>query len=373
MMPNTADIAAQAGDTALRVMALEIAKIIDPHSFLPIESKEDWEEDMVRSSQELALSKATRILAAIEPQAVAEPVAFEWCAYEDGYQKTSWCPEGYGDRAGWEAIRKRHPETYEIKTRALYTRPAPAPALEKAIEAAARVITANEYGLADEEPDYRRDDWVNENWPKRAKYAREILAAAGVGTQGDHSENFGKHVYGTGKEFSDAREQSVAATITASDERAGHDVAERLRLWIWEQIEKHGDDLVASKPVLDLVLNKIDEFSATAALAAAPKAQPVQGWQDSKDTRIAALESTIDALHGPLSIAALEARAGEALASLEAAVVALTHSRPLMHHYPEARERHQNALKTGRDTIARLRSAAPLPAGPSSKDGDAEK
>lgn len=42
-------------------------------------------------------------------------------------------------------------------------------------------------------------------------------------------------------------------------ERA-RDVSERLRLWIWEQIDKHGENLVATQPTFDLVLNKIDEF-----------------------------------------------------------------------------------------------------------------
>lgn len=35
---------------------------------------------------------------------------------------------------------------------------------------------------------------------------------------------------------------------------------EQLRLWIWEQIEKGGDDLVAVQPTLDFVLNKIDQI-----------------------------------------------------------------------------------------------------------------
>lgn len=38
------------------------------------------------------------------------------------------------------------------------------------------------------------------------------------------------------------------------------DVAEQLRLWIWEQIDKHGEDLIAVQPTFDLILNKIDEF-----------------------------------------------------------------------------------------------------------------
>jgi hypothetical protein len=34
----------------------------------------------------------------------------------------------------------------------------------------------------------------------------------------------------------------------------------RLRAWIWEQREKHDEDLVALSPAFDLILNKIDEF-----------------------------------------------------------------------------------------------------------------
>ncbi|HEV2501444.1 MAG TPA: hypothetical protein VGV39_00110, partial [Mesorhizobium sp.] len=56
------------------VEAEDIAKIIDPHSFLLIRSEHEWEEDMVKSSQELALSKANRILA-LRPQSAAAPKA----------------------------------------------------------------------------------------------------------------------------------------------------------------------------------------------------------------------------------------------------------------------------------------------------------
>lgn len=38
------------------------------------------------------------------------------------------------------------------------------------------------------------------------------------------------------------------------------DDLEKLRLWIWEQIDKHGEELVAVQPVFDLILNKIDEI-----------------------------------------------------------------------------------------------------------------
>lgn len=52
-----------------------------------------------------------------------EPVAKQWCAYEDGQQRTSWQPDGYGDRAGWEALAKRNPAKYQVVTRDLSTSP----------------------------------------------------------------------------------------------------------------------------------------------------------------------------------------------------------------------------------------------------------
>lgn len=51
----------------------------------------------------------------------------------------------------------------------------------------------------------------------------------------------------------------LPAPVRAATEAKG-DVSEQLRLWIWEQIEQHGDDLAAVLPTFDLVLNKIDEF-----------------------------------------------------------------------------------------------------------------
>lgn len=52
-----------------------------------------------------------------------EPVAKQWCAYEDGLQHTSWYPDGYGDRAGWEALAKRNPAKYQVVTRDLFASP----------------------------------------------------------------------------------------------------------------------------------------------------------------------------------------------------------------------------------------------------------
>ncbi|WP_313194644.1 hypothetical protein [Shinella zoogloeoides] len=63
-----------------------------------------------------------RISALVDVPAV-EPVAKQWCAYEDGQQHTSWYPDGYGDRAGWEALAKRNPAKYQVVTRDLFTSP----------------------------------------------------------------------------------------------------------------------------------------------------------------------------------------------------------------------------------------------------------
>ena len=52
-----------------------------------------------------------------------EPVGEQWCAFEDGHQHTSWYPDGYGDRAGWQALAKRNPAKYQIVTRPLYAHP----------------------------------------------------------------------------------------------------------------------------------------------------------------------------------------------------------------------------------------------------------
>lgn len=71
----------------------------------------------------------------------AEPVAKQWCAYEDGHQYTSWYPDGYGDRAGWEALAKRNPTKYQVATRALYT----SPPLSREGEDTAEVIAALEF------------------------------------------------------------------------------------------------------------------------------------------------------------------------------------------------------------------------------------
>jgi hypothetical protein len=52
-----------------------------------------------------------------------ESVGEQWRAIEDGAPKTSWCPVGYGDEAGWRAIANRHPDKYQIQTRPVFAHP----------------------------------------------------------------------------------------------------------------------------------------------------------------------------------------------------------------------------------------------------------
>lgn len=44
----------------------------------------------------------------------------QWRAIEDGHPTTSWYPVEYGDKAGWLAIAKRHPEKYQVETRQVF-------------------------------------------------------------------------------------------------------------------------------------------------------------------------------------------------------------------------------------------------------------
>jgi len=50
------------------------------------------------------------------------PAGEQWCAFEDGEQKTAWYPIECGDRAGWDAIAKRHPDKYQVVTRPVYAK-----------------------------------------------------------------------------------------------------------------------------------------------------------------------------------------------------------------------------------------------------------
>lgn len=84
-------------------------------------------------------------------QKEAVPVGEQWRALEDGSPKTSWYYEKQGDRAGWEALAKRTPATYQIETRALYTSPAPAgePVGIKALEMVEAITPSNFYYMRD--------------------------------------------------------------------------------------------------------------------------------------------------------------------------------------------------------------------------------
>lgn len=48
------------------------------------------------------------------------PVAQQWAVFENGLQKTSWTPAGYGDEAGWAEVSKRY-EFFSVEYRTLVT------------------------------------------------------------------------------------------------------------------------------------------------------------------------------------------------------------------------------------------------------------
>ena len=84
---------------------------------------EDIDPNFGDDSYPKAIAKA--VLTAALALLPGEPVAEQWCVFENNEQSTSWTPVGYGDRAGWEAVAKRKPDEYRIVTRPLYTSPAP--------------------------------------------------------------------------------------------------------------------------------------------------------------------------------------------------------------------------------------------------------
>lgn len=71
-------IRGRARDEAQRIRAEEIAKIIDPHTFLPLDliDGDEWSAEMVQQGRDLALSKARRILSALA--APIQPVTNGW-------------------------------------------------------------------------------------------------------------------------------------------------------------------------------------------------------------------------------------------------------------------------------------------------------
>jgi hypothetical protein len=100
---------------------------------------------------------AVKDRAALSALVEDQPVAEQWCAYEDGHQTTSWYPAGYGDRVGWNALARRNPEKYQVVTRALYASPArsalaPAPAGEDVVVPRERLLKLLEYSDAEYVP-----------------------------------------------------------------------------------------------------------------------------------------------------------------------------------------------------------------------------
>jgi hypothetical protein len=89
-----------------------------------------------------------------------EPVAKQWCAYEDGQQHTSWYPDGYGDRTGWEALAKRNPAKYQVVTRDLFAHPPltregeDSAEVERLREAARRIVPYLRWTIGDESPGF---------------------------------------------------------------------------------------------------------------------------------------------------------------------------------------------------------------------------
>lgn len=63
----------------------------------------------------------------------------------------------------------------------------------------------------------------------------------------------------------DDLKQEILRLQEQIDRLKHEDKLEQLRLWIWEQIDRHGDDLIAVQPTFDLILNKIDEIQSHVA------------------------------------------------------------------------------------------------------------
>jgi Lar family restriction alleviation protein len=68
------------------------------------------------------MTTALRALPGANPAAQGA-VAWQWCVYENGEQRTAWEFEGHGDRTSWSTLAKREPETVQVVTRALYASP----------------------------------------------------------------------------------------------------------------------------------------------------------------------------------------------------------------------------------------------------------
>lgn len=94
----------------------------------------------------LWIKNGCQMSSALTPTQQPEPVAWQWSAYENGEQATSWMPDGYGDKAGWQALEKQKPAIYQVVMRPLYALASQqaVPGWNEAIDAAAKV--ARQYG-----------------------------------------------------------------------------------------------------------------------------------------------------------------------------------------------------------------------------------
>lgn len=75
-----------------------------------------------------------------ESQQDDEPVAWQWRAYEGGGAVTDWHNWDWGDRRGWEAIAKRDPGKYEVRSRPLYAHPTERAVTEAMVEAVVQAV-----------------------------------------------------------------------------------------------------------------------------------------------------------------------------------------------------------------------------------------
>lgn len=96
-----------------------------------------------------------------------EPVAQQWAVFENGLQKTSWTPAGYGDEAGWAEVSKRY-EFFSVEYRPLVT-----------LSSAQSAIAERDARIAELEAklaEYR--DHALPYWEARAEAAEALLKEA---------------------------------------------------------------------------------------------------------------------------------------------------------------------------------------------------
>lgn len=87
-------------------------------------------------------------LASVAPSG-AEPVAWQWRALEDSHPRTAWKDPELGDRPGWEALAKKHPERFTVERRALYSVPPSAAASEAEAASLRRKLEEHRKALAE--------------------------------------------------------------------------------------------------------------------------------------------------------------------------------------------------------------------------------